>query len=99
MIMEKEKKYIVEKVVHNGRKDELGKPVTQEKYHGLIGYEVKCNDLNDIVLFEPLYMKVINSPRYVWWYTSDVMNSVHIKKDNKYVVETLNSIYYFRKVK
>lgn len=95
--MVKEKRYVVEKVVHNGRKGELGKPVTQEKYNGLIGYTVKCNDIHDISLFEPLYMKV-NSPRYSWWYTSDVMSVVHFKGDKKYVIETLNSIYYLKEL-
>ena len=89
-------KFKIKEIVHSGRKGTRYDPVTDEKYDGLIGCNVKWN-IKDIRQFDGTTFKFQNHPFYNYWHTSPVIQLS--KRDfTVYELETVNTIYILEEV-
>ena len=88
--------YLVDKIVHSGRKAPRYTPCFNEKYRGLHGYLVAF-DPDKIQQGKSLHMTVVNSPEYEWWDTTMVIASVLSSDENELIIETVNTIYILKK--
>jgi ribosomal protein L14E/L6E/L27E len=84
--------YKIVDILHSGRKDIRGKPVTDKKYEGLINSKIIC-DLKNIKPFERVRMYVKNHPLYDYWDISAVVKLSYDELNKIWIIETLNSIY------
>jgi hypothetical protein len=84
--------YKIIDILHSGRKDIRGKPVTDKKYEGLINSKVMFN-LKNIRPFERVRMCVKNHPLYDYWDISAVVKLSYDELNEIWIIETLNSIY------
>lgn len=83
--------YILEDIVHSGRKDVRGKPVDDVKYDGIIGLRVTF-DPAKLKQFDCLRMYFLDYHRlYKWWDTSEIIGLFN--SSGKLEIETANSIY------
>ena len=89
------RKYKIVSIVHSGSRGERGTPVTEDKYDGVIGCEVRF-DPDDIHIDYGLKMDFVPWAHrlYDWWTISNVQSVDYDDEDNILVIETCNSIYY-----
>lgn len=91
--------YKIMSIQHSGRKGIRFSDVDHPKYDGLLGCTAII-DLDDIKQFQPYLIDIIDSPQYEWWNISPVVQvGFTLDEDPLLVIETVNTIYTFKKVK
>ena len=94
-------KYEITGITHSGRIGLRDTPVNNPKYDGVVGSIVtlvNADKLEDYFQFQELKFHFVKTESgYDWWNTSCVI-CIGLDINNIYVVETINSIYYLRKL-
>ncbi len=91
-------KYKIVSITHSGRKGVRGTDVTASKYLGITGSIVTMKKIEDIKQFDMVHCDFIETESpYEYLDTSEVL-SIWIDRDNRYHIETVNSIYVLEKV-
>lgn len=87
--------YIVENILHSGRKGPRFEERNEHKYYGLKGFTVEfC--IEDLKGGQPMYWIVKDSPIYDWWNTTAVLEAYHV--EGMLIIETINTIYLLREL-
>ena len=91
------REFIVDNILHSGRKADRYTPVYDQKYAGIMGYNVRF-DVDNLRRGKSLHMDVLNSPIYDWWDTSIVLAATIDERDDSWTIETENTIYILKGV-
>lgn len=91
------KEYIIQDIVHSGRKGLRGTKVTHPKYMGLINCRIIC-DFDNCEQFKPFHWDFVMNFQYDYWDTSEVFALAKDEKNNELLLETVNTIYVFKEV-
>ena len=93
------KRFKILNIVHSGTKGERGTPVTEKKYDGLVGCEVRF-DINNICVGYSLILHIVPwmHKYYDYWTISAIERIDHDEEDGILILETLNSIYYLEEL-
>lgn len=87
------KRYKLLSILHNGRKGMRLDPVSEEKYNGMVGSIVRIDELEKVRKFKSIRMYIECHQLYDYWDTSSTIGLVYDFSENKYYLETLNTIY------
>ena len=88
------KLYRIFNIVHSGRKGIRLTPVSDPKYHSLIGTVCQIS-IDALKQFEQYTFKLYNHPYYDTWTISEVIAVGTIRDSGMLYIETCNSIYFF----
>lgn len=91
--------WVIETIVHNGKKGERGTAVSDEKYNGLVGCWVSFDPEKIKIGYGlTMYIAPNHHQLYDWWAISCIQRVDECDNGAILKIETLNSIYYLKRL-